>query len=242
MVSANGRVITVRAAKPCGHRPLLLARSSPDRVTLRLVNRDVRDCHVEAVGVISVSVTLPRALGSRQLVQAVNGKPIKYRMTTVTPASKEPGQQGVSAKALACERRQKICNRAAWRALPLRSPDGAGAALMTEAQAIAAVGWRNGDKVGAHLMTYGQAMASYPSLAAEDFIDSARQVWVITLYYPSPEPNPGSAPAGVTLPMISSATIVLDAATGTETDWCLGCSSIPSSASAAHAAVPERRQ
>lgn len=80
MVSAGGRVITVRAAKPCGHRPLLLARSYRHRVTLRLVNRHTSNCHVEAVGVTSVSVTLPQPLGTRQLVQALNGKPIKYHV------------------------------------------------------------------------------------------------------------------------------------------------------------------
>jgi hypothetical protein len=79
-VSPDGRVITVRAAKPCGHRPLLIARSYPHRVTLRLVNRHTSDCHVEAVGVTSVSVTLPHPLGARHLVQALNGKPIKYHI------------------------------------------------------------------------------------------------------------------------------------------------------------------
>lgn len=80
MISPNGRVITVRAAEPCGHRPLLVARSYPHRVTLRLLNRHTSNCHVEAVGVISVSVTLPRPLGNRQLRQALNGKPIKYHV------------------------------------------------------------------------------------------------------------------------------------------------------------------
>ena len=70
----------MRAAKPCGHRPLLIARSYPHRVTLHLVNRGTDDCHVEAVGVISVSVTLPSPLRTRQLVQALNGKPIKYHI------------------------------------------------------------------------------------------------------------------------------------------------------------------
>lgn len=79
-VSPGGRVITVRAAKPCGHRPLLIARSYPDRVTLRLVNRDISNCHAEAVGVITVSVTLPNPLGSRKLVQALTGKMIKYHI------------------------------------------------------------------------------------------------------------------------------------------------------------------
>ena len=80
-VSADGRVITVRAAKPCGHRPLLIARSYPQRVTLRLVNRHTGDCHVEAVGVISISVTLPTSLGARHLVQATTGKRIRYRVS-----------------------------------------------------------------------------------------------------------------------------------------------------------------
>ena len=80
MLSPDGRVITVRAAKPCGHRPLLMVRSYPQRVTLRLVNRDVSKCHVEAVGVIKVSVKLARPLGTRRLVQALNGKPIRYHV------------------------------------------------------------------------------------------------------------------------------------------------------------------
>jgi len=79
-VSPDGRTITVHAAKPCGHRPLLIARSLPGRVTLRLVNRGVSGCHVEAVGVITVSVTLPRPLGTRPLVQAINGKRINYHV------------------------------------------------------------------------------------------------------------------------------------------------------------------
>jgi hypothetical protein len=80
MINPDGRVITVRAAKPCGHRPLLIAQSYPHRVTLRLVNRDISNCHVEAVGVVSVSVTLPQPLGTRPLVQALDGKPIRYHV------------------------------------------------------------------------------------------------------------------------------------------------------------------
>ncbi|HEX2322154.1 MAG TPA: hypothetical protein VHJ18_24500 [Streptosporangiaceae bacterium] len=81
MVSPDGRVITVRAAKPCGHRPLLITRSYPRRVTLQLVNRHFSDCHVEAYGVISVSVTLPSPLGTRRLVDATNGKRINYHVS-----------------------------------------------------------------------------------------------------------------------------------------------------------------
>jgi hypothetical protein len=79
-ISPDGRVITVRAAKPCGHRPLLIARSYPHRVTLRLVNPDT-NCHEELVGLIAVSVMLPSPLGSRHLVQALTGTPIKYQVS-----------------------------------------------------------------------------------------------------------------------------------------------------------------
>jgi hypothetical protein len=94
-ISPDGRVITVRAAKPCGHRPLLIARSYPRRVTLRLVNRDVSNCHVEAVGVIAVSVTLSSPLGTRRLVQATTGGPIRYQVVSPSPrpaqSSPRPG-------------------------------------------------------------------------------------------------------------------------------------------------------
>jgi hypothetical protein len=52
----------------------------PHRVTLHLVNRGIGKCHAEAVVVIRVSVTLPSPLGTRRLVQALNGEPIKYHV------------------------------------------------------------------------------------------------------------------------------------------------------------------
>jgi len=76
-LSQHGRVITVRADLACGHRPLLIARSYPHRVTLRLVNPDT-NCHAEAIKLVDVSVTLSAALGARHLAQAPTGKPIKY--------------------------------------------------------------------------------------------------------------------------------------------------------------------
>ena len=88
-LSTDGRVITVRAAKPCGQRPLLIARSNAWRVTLRLVNRDVSDCHVEAVGVTAVSVTLPAPLGNRQLLQATTGKPISWQIVSPSPRPRD---------------------------------------------------------------------------------------------------------------------------------------------------------
>ena len=84
-VSPDGRIITVRAAKPCGQRPLLVVRSYPHRVTLHLVNQHVSDCHVEAVGVISISVRLPSPLRTRPLVDATNGKRIRYHVSRLTP-------------------------------------------------------------------------------------------------------------------------------------------------------------
>jgi hypothetical protein len=98
-VSSDGRVITVRAAKPCGHRPLLIARSYPRRVTLRLVNRGVSDCHVKAVGVIAVSVTLPSPLGTRSLVQATTGKPIKYQVISPSPQPARPSSRSRTQRA-----------------------------------------------------------------------------------------------------------------------------------------------
>jgi hypothetical protein len=115
--------------------------------------------------------------------------------------------------------------------LPFRSDDPAGVNLLTEAQAIAHVGWQNGDSVGAAEMTYGQAKLNYPGLAASDVIAPSRVVWVVTLKLAKPVAGysldlaPGEAP-----PMISAATVVIDAVTGAETDWCAGCASLPVSA------------
>jgi hypothetical protein len=163
-------------------------------------------------------------------------------LVTATASVSKPPPSGTSRKALACELRHKICNRAAWRALPMREPDAAGTTLMTESQAIAAVGWQSGDQVGAQEMTYGQATSAYPDLAGEDFIDQTREVWIVTLYLPAPEASSWVPPPANGAPAeFSSATIVIDAATGTETDWCLGCSTIPASAAAQAAASASQR-
>jgi len=105
--------------------------------------------------------------------------------------------------------------------------------LLTESQAIAPVGWQGDEQVGAQEMTYGHADSAYPDLAGEAFIDPTRPVWIVTLYFPAPVASSWAAPSGAALPDSSSATIVIDAATGTETDWCEGCSTIPASAVAA---------
>ena len=78
LVSANGRVLTARGAIACGHRPLLVARSYPDRVTLTWVNPDT-SCNAEAIKQVTVSTSLPTPLGGRALVQASTGARISYR-------------------------------------------------------------------------------------------------------------------------------------------------------------------
>ena len=79
-ISRDGRVITAEAMKICGHRPLLIARSYAHKVTLRLVNPD-RSCRARPIPRIAVSVALPSPLGKRHLVQALTGKPIRYRVS-----------------------------------------------------------------------------------------------------------------------------------------------------------------
>jgi hypothetical protein len=139
----------------------------------------------------------------------------------------------VTKKLIACERVKKVCNPAAWRRLPLRGADPAGATLLTEAQAIAQVGWQSGDSVGAVQMTYGQAEAAYPGLASSNVTDPSRVVWVITRQLAKPVRGRSlRLPAGQPVPMISAVTVVIDAATGNETDVCVGCASVPVSAAA----------
>ncbi len=136
---------------------------------------------------------------------------------------------------------KKICNPAAWRRLPLRGPDPAGVPLMSQAKAIAQIGWRSGDRVGAAEMTYGQAEARYSGLASSNVTNPSRKVWVVTIRLAKPvRANSLDLAPGQSAPMISAATVVIDAATGTETDWCAGCSSVPVSASATHIASSQR--
>lgn len=78
LISANGRVLTARGAIACGHRPLLVARSYPDRVTLTWINPDT-SCNAEAIKPVTVSTSLPTPLGSRALVQASTGARVRYR-------------------------------------------------------------------------------------------------------------------------------------------------------------------
>jgi hypothetical protein len=184
------------------------------------------------VTLVSAAIALPCALGLAGLGVAL--------AAGSHPAAKPRSASAISNKLLACERVKKICNPAAWRALPLRNADPAGATLLTEAQALAAVGWKSGDTVGAAKMTYGQAQAAYPSVASSAFINRSRAVWIITLHLAAPVRGTSLDLApGAKVPMISAATFVIDAATGDETDWCAGCSTIAASASATQIARSE---
>ena len=78
LLSANGRVLTARGAIACGRRPLLVAQSHPDRVTLTWVNPDT-SCNAETIKPVMVSTTLPMPLGSRILAQAATGRKIRYQ-------------------------------------------------------------------------------------------------------------------------------------------------------------------
>ena len=79
-LSSDRRVITAQGVIACGHRPLLIARPYPNRVTLTWVNPDTH-CHAEAIGQVTISVLLPSPLGTRQLVQPSTGKPIRYHIS-----------------------------------------------------------------------------------------------------------------------------------------------------------------
>jgi len=109
---------------------------------------------------------------------------------------------------------------------------------LTEQQALTEAGWRGqaGVMAGAALMTYRQAHAANPALAASDIIDPKTQVWLVTVYLAHPETvpandgyGPPSEPEGSEL--LSAWSVVINASTGSETDWCMGCSVVPPSSS-----------
>jgi hypothetical protein len=77
LVSRSGRVITGVGGMACGHRPLLVARSYPRKVTLKWVNPDT-NCNAEAVRAVPVRIRLTAPLGNRALVHAVSGGPVRY--------------------------------------------------------------------------------------------------------------------------------------------------------------------
>ncbi len=116
---------------------------------------------------------------------------------------------------------------------------------MTEQDALARVGWTDTTvggvqaTVGAALMSYGQAKAQYPLVAGSSavVVDPSREVWVLTRYYsPALEevPNGGYGPAGAvgtaTTEQVPYDSVVVDAATGQETDACQDCAAVPKNA------------
>lgn len=139
------------------------------------------------------------------------------------------------AHRLICDRRAYAADRhdfplAARRRAPIKSQT---AGLMTEQQVLATYGWTNAT-VGASMMTYGQAGDRYPDLTglSSAAVQPSREVWVVTRYHNPPVSE--SAQFGFGPPQaaqgsigVRAYTVVVDASTGTETDACQGCATIP---------------
>jgi hypothetical protein len=157
---------------------------------------------------------------------------------------------------LACERRGGLICRPLPAAVrkaefPLGVPDPRGASvsnggLLTEQEALAGVGWTSttveGSQatVGAALMTYGQAHAQYALVATASavVVEPSREVWVLTRYYspalqvvPAGGHGPAGGPVKATTEQDPYDSVVVDAATGQETDACMVCAAVPENAS-----------
>jgi hypothetical protein len=159
-------------------------------------------------------------------------------LTHATPAAQRAsaaraaGAHAMPSAMVACERSgQQVCNPAARDGFPLDHPMAPGARVLTLQQAVAEQGW-TGDIVRARLMTYGQAAEAFPALAASRVAPS-REVWVLTRYFAKPVTMPfagGYGPPGEPATIqVSAVSVVIDATTGTETDWCQGCAVLPRS-------------
>jgi hypothetical protein len=108
LVSANGRVITAVGGKACGHKPRLVARSHPDKVTQVWVNPDAT-CNAETARAVAVRIVLPEPLGNRPLAHAsgsgripyfsqrdfarVTVLPAGYRLSSEVPAGQPVGDR-----------------------------------------------------------------------------------------------------------------------------------------------------
>ena len=158
--------------------------------------------------------------------------------------------QWPSKKEVACERRGGLdCSSAARTqklgSLSVRDARGASTSnggLLTEQQAVASVNWTDTSvdgvqaTIGAALMTYGQAQADYPMLAGSSsaVVDPSRQVWVMTRYYTPARTEARDWGFGPAVNSKLSSTeqdpydsVVIDAATGQETDACQDCEAVP---------------
>jgi len=189
-------------------------------------------------------------------VEAAGGAASSPSTRHRTASQHVEGQSGLSARVVACERRGGVvCDPGAYKRdrvhFPLSGPDphvaarhadgAVGGALLTEQQALSQIGWSvstvDGSQatVSASMMTYGQAQAAYPYLAAlsSAVVDPSRDVWVITRYY-SPSITEATG-GGYGDPVVTEPTttqdpydsVVIDAATGEETDSCQHCAAIP---------------
>jgi hypothetical protein len=105
---------------------------------------------------------------------------------------------------------------------------------ITEQQALTEAGWTGqaGQTVVGSLMTYGRAHATDPALAASDIIDPSTRVWLVTVYLAHPKTVPaddGYGPPGGPqgTEKLSAWSVVINASTGVETDWCMGCTALP---------------
>jgi hypothetical protein len=127
-----------------------------------------------------------------------------------------------------CMEHYRVCNEtaAARQATgnPIKQPATPSAALMTESEAVKRAGGGGGAVTGV-----GVEMLPYASISKIDpaFISptttSTREVWLVSVYLdrpitPSWSPPPGDPASNSAT--ISSYTVVIDAETGVETDYC----------------------
>jgi hypothetical protein len=188
-----------------------------------------------AAGVVVASLAASLAL-ARTIPASGHGSSDRIALARSAPSMRG----GMTPKLIACQRQHRqICGPASYRALvhalPLSKPDSRGVrradGLLTEQQFLSTLGWSNAT-VGAALMTYSQAQSQYPALAAGSslIVDPSREVWVGTRYYNPPVTVPaadGFGPNGVTGDWsLSSESIVVDAVTGQQTDYCMNCTTV----------------
>jgi hypothetical protein len=113
-------------------------------------------------------------LGQRSLVTLASALVLigltSLLVTATASVSKSP-PSGTNAKALACERAHRTCNRAAWRALPTRAPYAAGATLMTESQAVTRSSSAEHLSAGRVRLATGTLYTALDRLTAEGYVE-----------------------------------------------------------------------
>lgn len=135
-----------------------------------------------------------------------------------------------------CMHRYKVCDLAASHKAQKESKV---AASVTQSQALTEIGWTGSSTqtTGSELLSYAQAETAAPNLAESDSVAPGTQVWLETLYYSQPQTvaadggyGPPGSGGGTTT--VSSVSAVIDASTGMELDYCLGCAVVPSGTTA----------